>query len=231
MRLPGNASRHAGDTTSIVFRIVRLQRNHVIVGFAILPYRTMLDGFEETDESSPPLGYDTATIPMSPNELLSTFGVYNPQLPATCSVPFAMSQTNTLQWPYLYPYGPVYGQMPSPVVPQQSYAPPSPFTLCKISGNISVCAGCWNKYPKKSDPPDDMCIRHQEWREYTPPNSGVPQGRYANVYYHFNPHCVWLRCRWFAPSCLEIPPEIMAILGPRHKEQLRSLFHIDAALC
>ena len=26
-------------------------RNHVIVGFAILPYRTMLDGLEETDDS------------------------------------------------------------------------------------------------------------------------------------------------------------------------------------
>jgi len=43
--------RHAGDTTSIVFLIVQLQRNHVIVGFAILPYRTMLDGLEETDDS------------------------------------------------------------------------------------------------------------------------------------------------------------------------------------
>ena len=124
-------------------------------------------------ESSPPLGYDTATIPMSLHGSSPPLGYDNPQLHATCSVPFAVSQTNTFQWPYPYPYGPVYGQMPSP---QQSYAPPSPFTLCKISGNISICAGCRNKYPKKPDPPDDMCIRHQEWREYTPPNSGVPQG-------------------------------------------------------
>ena len=191
-------------------------------------------------ESSPPLGSETPQLPA---------------FPSTCSVPLAVSQTNsvylpsqsnTFQWPYPqsrsefegvtpYPYGPLcgYGQMPSPVVPPQTfvtpqpqYAPPSPFTLCKISGNISVCAGCRNKYPKKSDPPDDLCIKHQEWREYTPPSSRVPQGRYANVYYHFNPHCVWLRCRWFAPSCLEIPPEIMAVLGPRHKAQLQSLFHI-----
>ena len=151
-RLPGNASRHAGDTTSIVFLIVQLQRNHVIVGFAILPYRTMLDGLEETEsspplgydtatipmsphesspplgydtgtipmsphESSPPLGYDTGTIPMSPHESSPPLGYDNPQLPATCSVPYAVSQTTTLQWPYPYPYGPVYGQMPSLVVP------------------------------------------------------------------------------------------------------------------
>ena len=24
------------------------------------------------------------------------------------------------------------------------------------------------------------------------------QGRYAKIYCHFNLHCVWLRCRWFA---------------------------------
>ena len=30
------------------------------------------------------------------------------------------------------------------------------------------------------------------------------QGRYAKVYCHFNLHCVWLRCRWFALSCLKI---------------------------
>ena len=45
----------------------------------------------------------------------------------------------------------------------------APFTLCKISGNISVCSGCRNKYSKNPKPPDDVCIKHQEWHEYTLP--------------------------------------------------------------
>ena len=57
--------------------------------------------------SSPPLGYDTATIPMSLHGSSPPLGYDNPQLHATCSVPFAMSQTNTLQWPYPYPYEPM----------------------------------------------------------------------------------------------------------------------------
>jgi len=89
------------------------------------------------------------------------------------------SQSNTFQWMYPqsccprpvpmehpYPYGQPssYGQMPSPYIPPQpfvstqpQYPPPSPFILCEISGNISVCAGCRNKYLKSRIPPDDLC--------------------------------------------------------------------------
>ena len=49
--------------------------------------------------------------------------------------------------------------------PSTSRQDSHPFTLCKISGNIKVCAGCRNKYPKSPSPPDDLCIKHQEWRE------------------------------------------------------------------
>lgn len=55
-----------------------------------------------------------------------------------------------------------------------SLHPSSPFTLCKISGNISVCAGCRNKYPKHPNPPDDLCIKHQEWHEYIPSTMQLP---------------------------------------------------------
>ena len=74
-----------------------------------------------------------------------------------------------------YPYGLLCGcgQMPSLVVPlkifvtpQPQYTPPSLFILCKISGNISVCPGCRNKYPKKHDLPDDLSIKHKQWCEY-----------------------------------------------------------------
>ena len=50
---------------------------------------------------------------------------------------------------------------------------PTPFTLCKINGNISVCAGCHNKYSKSAMAPDDMCIRHHEWWEYRASGSPI----------------------------------------------------------
>ena len=79
----------------------------------------------------------------------------------------------------------------SPAFHQQFPHHLSPFTLCKIAGNISTCVGCHNEYVKA---PDDMCIKHQEWREYTPRGSQTPKSRFGNVYYHFNPNCIWLRC-------------------------------------
>ena len=104
--------------------------------------------------------------------------------------------------------------------------PPSPYTLCKIAGNISVCAGCRNKYPKHPSPPEDLCIKHQEWREYTPTGSQTPQCRFGNVYYYFSARCVQLRCPEFIPNYLEIPPEISSELDPSHKERLQQDFFI-----
>ena len=102
-----------------------------------------------------------------------------------------------------------------------NFHPPSPFTLCKIAGNISVCAGCRNKYPKHPNPPDDLCIKHQEWREYTPSGSQTLQSRFGNAYYHFNPACVWIRYPDFVPMYLEVPPEICLQLEAPHKERLQ----------
>ena len=109
----------------------------------------------------------------------------------------------------------------SPSIPH-----PSPFTLWKITGNISVCAGCRNKYPKYPTPPDDLCIKHQEWREYMPTGSQTPQSRFGNAYYHFNPRCVWLRYPEFVPNYLEIPSEICNPLTVPHRERLQQDFWI-----
>ena len=106
-------------------------------------------------------------------------------------------------------------------------SPSAPFSLCKLGGNISVCAGCRNKYSKSVGPPDDMCIKHQEWREYTSPGLQVPGRRYGNVYYHFDPKCVRHRCASFVPMQLEILPDIISQLGESHKEKLRTLFNIN----
>ena len=106
-------------------------------------------------------------------------------------------------------------------------SPPSSFVLCKIAGNVSVCTGCRNKYQKNPLPPDDMCIKHQEWCEYTPSGAQTPQSRYGNVYYHFDPQCVWHRRPWFLPAALEIPPDTYAELTEVHMARLRTLFQLN----
>jgi len=109
---------------------------------------------------------------------------------------------------------------PRSTQPHPSYnsAPLTPFTLCEITGDFSVCIGCCNKYSKNHK---DMCIQHQEWREYTLPGQAV-----SHVITMFNVQCVWLRCPWFDPTQLEIPPEVMTSLGMEHKSKLAEDFGI-----
>ena len=90
-------------------------------------------------------------------------------------------QTSSLQMPSVsqsnfqvprYPACPWFSPTQPPYMPYAAAAPsmssgrilppPSLYTLCKIAGNISICAGCQNKYPKHPIPPDDLCIKHQE---------------------------------------------------------------------
>ena len=89
----------------------------------------------------------------------------------------------------------------SPYVPTQS----QPFTLCRISGNIKVCAGHRNRYPKSSLPPDDLCIKHQEWCEYIEEGTQVQKHCFGNAYYHFNQSCIKIRFPAFIASQLVIP--------------------------
>ena len=58
------------------------------------------------------------------------------------------------------------------------------FTICFITGNISVCIGYKNKYPKSPKPPQDTCKKHEEWREFTVANTSKQQSKFGNVYYH-----------------------------------------------
>ena len=98
------------------------------------------------------------------------------------------------------------------------YTPPSPFTLCKISGNISVCNSCRDKYPKKSNLPDNLCIKYQEWREYIP-----------HLVHEF------LRADMQMHTTISIPTVfgfiVDGLLEPHHKQKLHSLFHIDLFWC
>ena len=40
------------------------------------------------------------------------------------------------------------------------------------TSSIAVCAGCHNHY-KSKQPPNDLCIHHKEWREFTPEGATV----------------------------------------------------------
>ena len=96
----------------------------------------------------------------------------------------------------------------------------APFVLCFIGGNISTCIGCKNKFSKSLSPPQDLCIKHQEWREYQSPNTSASQSRYGNAYYHPRVQCVWLRYPHFFPSHLQVPSELLERLANPHTPHL-----------
>ena len=56
--------------------------------------------------------------------------------------------------------------------------------------NIAVCAGYHNRYSKSKQPPNDLCIRHKEWREFSPEGATTPYTRFSNMYYHCDPQCL-----------------------------------------
>lgn len=110
--------------------------------------------------------------------------------------------------------------LPPPLVHYPlSQDPESPFELAFISGNVSVCRGCRQKYTKPATPPLDLCIRHKEWQEFLGP-LGTPQTRYGNVYYHCNIPCVRSRNPEFEPAILRVHPTIAMQLMPVHTEYL-----------
>ena len=108
-----------------------------------------------------------------------------------------------------------YQSLPFPNMFQlpDMFVPPNPFKLCFIKGNISTCIGCNNKYPKLRQEPNDLCIKHQEWRQFTPQGTDIVQTKFANVYYHCNPGCVWIRCLDFVPEQLDLD-EVEGKLSP-----------------
>ena len=76
------------------------------------------------------------------------------------------------------------------------------------------------------NPPEDLCIKHQEWRQFTPQGADLPQMKYTNVYYHCRPECVWLRNPYFMPESLNIE-EVEEQLVLDHKIHLLSFFGLN----
>lgn len=69
---------------------------------------------------------------------------------------------------------------PVPVPPHRPVS--HTFWVRFIEGDVSVCYGCRNKYPKKAEPPDNICLQTEEWREFTPPGALAPQTCWSNTY-------------------------------------------------
>ena len=103
----------------------------------------------------------------------------------------------------------------------------SPFVLHFITGNITVCFGCKNKYKKSLQPPEDLCIKHQDWRQFTPPNSDTPQHKDGNVYYHCKPECIWICHPCLKLDSIEVPESIREKLTTVHKQYLGSVFGLE----
>ena len=102
----------------------------------------------------------------------------------------------------------------------QAYSTPAHLFFYFLNGNIRVCRGCRQKYVRPLLPPHDICIKHQEWQEFTPVRCSQPITRYGNVYYHCNVSCVQARCPYFEPHMLHITPNILMQLMPSHTKLL-----------
>ena len=69
---------------------------------------------------------------------------------------------------------PIVPPLPPPIRCASASPDSSPFTLAFITGNIRVCHGCRQRYPKPALAPLNLCVQHQEWQAFTGP-SGDPQ--------------------------------------------------------
>ena len=140
--------------------------------------------------------------------------------------------TGASPWPTCYPnywanpYYPNYPtstasptssmSMPQPFVPPMA-EDSSPFFLCFITGNISKCTGCGNKYVKPLVAPHDLCVQHREWRYFTSPGHSDQQSKYSPAYYHLNLPCIQKKWPTFKKSDLIIQVEVAAKMTEVHK--------------
>uniref|UniRef100_A0A1X7TIK4 Uncharacterized protein n=1 Tax=Amphimedon queenslandica TaxID=400682 RepID=A0A1X7TIK4_AMPQE len=135
----------------------------------------------------------------------STFNSFN-----NASINFSPVATTTYNMPSL------------PQSPQEY----EPFKLWFISGNISRCVGCGNKFVKPAAPPFDLCVQHKEWRSFTPKGQDEQKSKYSNAYYHLNLSCIRRNWEHFCHQDLVILPEVEQKLTDSHKNFLQQVFVI-----
>ena len=158
-----------------------------------------------------------------------------PTYPAPMNVLQSPMYGNQSYGPFHCGYAPYYyGQSSNVCQPLLPCPPPTqqptftlPFSITFITGNITVCFGCKNKYYKNLQPPEDLCIKHQDWRQFTPSNGAAPQSKFGNVYYHCKPECIWLQHPTFTMKDVEIPQNTKEKLTAVHKQYLASVFGFE----
>ena len=100
------------------------------------------------------------------------------------ATPSSVSAPPCMQWSTNV--GNIHVQSPSQYTWNSPYRFPfsttqEEFRLVFRSGNISVCNGCRKKLDKQAKPPNNLCVQHEEWRQYTSPVSQPPESRYGNA--------------------------------------------------
>ena len=99
-----------------------------------------------------------------PHNSASPFPTYYPNYWTTPYYPMATELERFSEVGCASPV-PYTSSTPAPPMAVES----TPFYLCFITGNISKCAGCNNKYSKPVVAPHDLCVQHREWRYFTSP--------------------------------------------------------------
>ena len=151
--------------------------------------------------------------------------------PSTSQSPFGISHAGTPINPIATPLTPPTQFMSSSLPPPIFPAPMSEFTLIFLHGNIRVCAGCHQPFPKQgntfADPPFNIAVRHQEDRKFISPVTSERMTKYGNAYYHVYLNCIHAKWPDFEPLSLVVPNELRQKLLLSHKQLLHQNFAIQ----
>ena len=79
--------------------------------------------------------------------------------------------------------------------------------------------------------PNDICLKTEEWRQFTPQGSAVPQSRWSNTY-HLHLQCVRFKYPYFDPHTTVVEDNVRARMLDAHKKltfcELGLSLYIDA---
>ena len=79
----------------------------------------------------------------------------------------------------------------------------TPFRLYILTGNITTCYGCKERFAR-AGPPYDLIVPHEEDRSFFNPRTGAPMFKRGNAYYHVYLPCIRMCWPSFDPHSLII---------------------------
>ena len=72
-------------------------------------------------------------------------------------------------------------------------------------------------YVMAPNSPNDICLKTEEWRQFTPQGSAVPQSRWSNTY-HLHLQCVRFKYPYFDPHTTVVEDNVRARMLDAHKQ-------------